>query len=126
MSRLSYLNDSVCDYKKAKPSVSFVSFLLLHVGSSSLSSQIRSCHIPYHCINFTCVCAVLLKVYCSDHTYTTIRIPVAATGREVISAVTDKLGTTDELLLVHLSSAGGKKTDHLKRGEALTCSIIYS
>uniref|UniRef100_A0A669CS43 Rap guanine nucleotide exchange factor 4b n=1 Tax=Oreochromis niloticus TaxID=8128 RepID=A0A669CS43_ORENI len=70
---------------------------------------IRSCHIPYHCINFTCACAVLLKVYCSDHTYTTIRIPVAATGREVISAVTDKLGTTDELLLVHLSSAGEKQ-----------------
>ncbi|KAL3988338.1 G-protein coupled receptor [Sarotherodon galilaeus] len=52
---------------------------------------------------------ILLKVYCSDHTYTTIRIPVAATGREVISAVMDKLGTTDELLLVHLSSAGEKQ-----------------
>lgn len=54
------------------------------------------------------LCAVLLKVYCSDHTYTTIRVAVAATGREVISAVSDKLGTTDELLLVHLSSAAGK------------------
>uniref|UniRef100_A0AAQ5ZNQ7 Rap guanine nucleotide exchange factor 4 n=1 Tax=Amphiprion ocellaris TaxID=80972 RepID=A0AAQ5ZNQ7_AMPOC len=51
---------------------------------------------------------ILLKVYCSDHTYTTIRVAVAATGREVISAVTDKLGTTDELLLVHFSSAGEK------------------
>uniref|UniRef100_A0A3P8NUH5 Rap guanine nucleotide exchange factor (GEF) 4 n=1 Tax=Astatotilapia calliptera TaxID=8154 RepID=A0A3P8NUH5_ASTCA len=96
VSTLSLLNSVTT--KRRKPSVSFVSFLLLHVGSSSLSSQIRSCHIPYHCINFTCACAVLLKVYCSDHTYTTIRIPVAATGREVISAVTDKLGTTDELL----------------------------
>uniref|UniRef100_H2MHG0 Rap guanine nucleotide exchange factor 4b n=1 Tax=Oryzias latipes TaxID=8090 RepID=H2MHG0_ORYLA len=48
-------------------------------------------------------------VYCSDHTYTTIRIAVAATGREVISAVTDKLGTADELLLIHLSSAGEKQ-----------------
>uniref|UniRef100_A0A3P9LA20 Zgc:171558 n=1 Tax=Oryzias latipes TaxID=8090 RepID=A0A3P9LA20_ORYLA len=48
-------------------------------------------------------------VYCSDHTYTTIRIAVAATGREVISAVTDKLGTPDELLLIHLSSAGEKQ-----------------
>uniref|UniRef100_A0A671Z206 Rap guanine nucleotide exchange factor 4b n=1 Tax=Sparus aurata TaxID=8175 RepID=A0A671Z206_SPAAU len=54
------------------------------------------------------VCPVLLKVYCSDHTYTTIRVAVAATGREVISAVADKLGTTDELVLVHLSSAGEK------------------
>lgn len=58
-----------------------------------------------------CVCAVLLKVYCSDHTYTTIRIAVAATGGELINAVADKLGTSDELLLVHLSSAGGKKPD---------------
>ncbi|XP_008431941.1 rap guanine nucleotide exchange factor 4-like [Poecilia reticulata] len=52
---------------------------------------------------------ILLKVYCSDHTYTTIRIPVAATGKEVISAVSDKLGTTEELLLVHFSSAGEKQ-----------------
>uniref|UniRef100_A0A3B3XMB2 Rap guanine nucleotide exchange factor (GEF) 4 n=1 Tax=Poecilia mexicana TaxID=48701 RepID=A0A3B3XMB2_9TELE len=52
---------------------------------------------------------ILLKVYCSDHTYTTIRIPVAATGKEVISAVSDKLGTTEELLLVHLSSVGEKQ-----------------
>lgn len=60
------------------------------------------------------VCLVLLKVYCSDHTYTTIRVAVAATGREVINAVADKLGTTDELVLVHFSSAGGKKTVQLQ------------
>uniref|UniRef100_H2S0N1 Rap guanine nucleotide exchange factor 4b n=1 Tax=Takifugu rubripes TaxID=31033 RepID=H2S0N1_TAKRU len=53
---------------------------------------------------------VLLKVYCSDHTYTTIRVAVAATGREVINAVADKLGSTDELVLVHHSSAGGKNS----------------
>ncbi|XP_078119800.1 rap guanine nucleotide exchange factor 4-like isoform X1 [Sander vitreus] len=52
---------------------------------------------------------ILLKVYCGDHTYTTIRVAVAATGREVISAVADKLGTTDELVLVHLSSASEKQ-----------------
>ncbi|XP_075877229.1 rap guanine nucleotide exchange factor 4-like [Nelusetta ayraudi] len=52
---------------------------------------------------------ILLKVYCSDHTYTTIRVAVAATGREVISAVADKLGTAEELLLVNLSSAGEKQ-----------------
>ncbi|XP_076000724.1 rap guanine nucleotide exchange factor 4-like isoform X2 [Genypterus blacodes] len=52
---------------------------------------------------------ILLKVYCSDHTYTTIRVAVAATGREVINAVADKLGTSDELLLVLLSSAGEKQ-----------------
>lgn len=70
---------------------------------------------PYCCIEviFLHVCLVLLKVYCVDHTYTTIRVAVSATGREVIGAVADKLGTTDELLLVHLSSASGKKTVEL-------------
>ncbi|XP_010781429.1 rap guanine nucleotide exchange factor 4-like [Notothenia coriiceps] len=48
---------------------------------------------------------ILLKVYCSDHTYNTIRVAVTATGREVVSAVADKLGTTDELVLLHLGSA---------------------
>uniref|UniRef100_A0A3P8W0F8 Rap guanine nucleotide exchange factor 4b n=1 Tax=Cynoglossus semilaevis TaxID=244447 RepID=A0A3P8W0F8_CYNSE len=68
------------------------------------------CLVRYHrrflCV---CVCVVLLKVYCSDHTYTTIRIAVAATGREVINSVADKLGTSDELMLIHLSSAGEKQ-----------------
>ncbi|KAJ8282432.1 hypothetical protein COCON_G00049510 [Conger conger] len=51
---------------------------------------------------------ILFKVYCIDHTYTTIRVPVAASVREVISAVADKLGSVEDLLLVHLSSAGDK------------------
>lgn len=52
---------------------------------------------------------ILFKVFCSDHTYTTIRVPVAASVREVIAAVTDKLGSGEELLLIHLSSAGDKE-----------------
>lgn len=56
-----------------------------------------------------CPHAVLFKVYCSDHTYTTIRVPMAASVREVISAVADKLGSAEDLLLVNLSSAGGEK-----------------
>nr|XP_029479197.1 rap guanine nucleotide exchange factor 4 isoform X2 [Oncorhynchus nerka] len=51
---------------------------------------------------------ILFKVYCSDHTYTTIRVTVAASVREVISAVADKLGSVEDLLLVNLSSAGDK------------------
>ncbi|KAM7407442.1 hypothetical protein PAMA_003255 [Pampus argenteus] len=51
---------------------------------------------------------ILLKVFCCDHTYTTIRSPVAASVREVISAVADKLGSAEDLLLVNLSSAGEK------------------
>uniref|UniRef100_A0A8C2K6W6 Rap guanine nucleotide exchange factor 4 n=1 Tax=Cyprinus carpio TaxID=7962 RepID=A0A8C2K6W6_CYPCA len=52
---------------------------------------------------------ILLKVYCSDHTYTTIRVPVLATGREVTAAVADKLGSTEELLMINLSSSGEKQ-----------------
>ncbi|KAF4087014.1 hypothetical protein AMELA_G00090710 [Ameiurus melas] len=51
---------------------------------------------------------ILFKVYCSDHTYTTIRVPVSASVREVVSAVSDKLGSQGDLLVIHLSSAGDK------------------
>ncbi|KAM9709927.1 rap guanine nucleotide exchange factor 4 isoform 1-T1 [Menidia menidia] len=51
---------------------------------------------------------ILLKVYWCDHTYTTIRVSVSASVREVISAVADKLGSAEDLILVNLSSAGEK------------------
>ncbi|XP_066136227.1 rap guanine nucleotide exchange factor 4 isoform X3 [Saccopteryx bilineata] len=51
---------------------------------------------------------VLFKVYCLDHTYTTIRVPVAATVKEVISAVADKLGSGEGLIIVKMSSGGEK------------------
>ncbi|XP_048455368.1 rap guanine nucleotide exchange factor 4 isoform X3 [Rhincodon typus] len=51
---------------------------------------------------------ILFKVYCIDHTYTTIRVRVAASVTEVISAVKDKLGSTEDLILVQMSSAGEK------------------
>nr|XP_014350064.1 PREDICTED: rap guanine nucleotide exchange factor 4 [Latimeria chalumnae] len=51
---------------------------------------------------------ILFKVYCIDHTYTTIRVPVAASVKEVISAVADKLGSGEDLILVKMSSAGEK------------------
>ncbi|XP_041433434.1 rap guanine nucleotide exchange factor 4 isoform X5 [Xenopus laevis] len=51
---------------------------------------------------------ILFKVYCIDHTYTTIRVAVAASVKEVLSAVADKLGSGDSLILVKISSAGEK------------------
>uniref|UniRef100_A0A8C0JTU0 Rap guanine nucleotide exchange factor 4 n=1 Tax=Canis lupus dingo TaxID=286419 RepID=A0A8C0JTU0_CANLU len=51
---------------------------------------------------------VLFKVYCMDHTYTTIRVPVAASVKEVISAVADKLGSGEGLIIVKMSSGGEK------------------
>lgn len=51
---------------------------------------------------------VLFKVYCVDHTYTTIRVPVAASVKEVLSAVADKLGSGEGLIIVKMSSGGEK------------------
>ncbi|KAM6178341.1 rap guanine nucleotide exchange factor 4 [Rhynchocyon petersi] len=51
---------------------------------------------------------VLFKVYCIDHTYTTIRVPVAASVKEVISAVADKLGSGEGMIIVKMSSGGEK------------------
>ncbi|KAH0499910.1 Rap guanine nucleotide exchange factor 4 [Microtus ochrogaster] len=51
---------------------------------------------------------VLFKVYCMDHTYTTIRVPVAASVKEVISAVADKLGSGEGLIIVKMNSGGEK------------------
>ncbi|CAJ0967861.1 unnamed protein product [Ranitomeya imitator] len=53
-------------------------------------------------------CTVLFKVYCIDHTYTTIRVQVSASVKEVLSAVADKLGSGESLILVKISSAGEK------------------
>lgn len=50
---------------------------------------------------------VLFKVYCCDNTYTTIRASVAASARELIGALAEKLGSAEDLLLVSLGSAGG-------------------
>ncbi|OXB65832.1 hypothetical protein ASZ78_002751 [Callipepla squamata] len=51
---------------------------------------------------------VLFKVYCIDKTYTTIRVPVSSSVKEVISAVADKLGSGEGLIIVKMSSGGEK------------------
>ncbi|XP_055493946.1 rap guanine nucleotide exchange factor 4 [Leucoraja erinacea] len=51
---------------------------------------------------------ILFKVYCIDHSYITIRVVVAASVRDIISAVTDKLGSVEDPILVKMSSAGEK------------------
>uniref|UniRef100_A0A8C2CM64 Rap guanine nucleotide exchange factor (GEF) 4 n=1 Tax=Cyprinus carpio TaxID=7962 RepID=A0A8C2CM64_CYPCA len=91
------------------------SFNFLQVSSfGSLLVPLRmfQCQCSFQICVCVCVCVcveVLFKVYCSDHTYSTIRVPVAASVREVIAAVTDKLGSGDDLLLIHLNSAGDKE-----------------
>lgn len=64
-----------------------------------------------YCLTLSTVSAVLFKVYCIDHTYTTIRVPVAASVKEVISAVADKLGSGEGLIIVKMNSGGGNNLD---------------
>uniref|UniRef100_A0A8C2CMG8 Rap guanine nucleotide exchange factor (GEF) 4 n=1 Tax=Cyprinus carpio TaxID=7962 RepID=A0A8C2CMG8_CYPCA len=79
------------------------------LNASFVRQRMFQCQCSFQICVCVCVCVcveVLFKVYCSDHTYSTIRVPVAASVREVIAAVTDKLGSGDDLLLIHLNSAG--------------------
>uniref|UniRef100_A0A8C2GT47 Rap guanine nucleotide exchange factor 4 n=1 Tax=Cyprinus carpio TaxID=7962 RepID=A0A8C2GT47_CYPCA len=64
-----------------------------------------------------------MVVYCSDHTYTTIRVPVLATGREVTAAVADKLGSTEELLLINLSASGGDPHTHSQSHDEILVAL---
>uniref|UniRef100_A0A8C4QSK6 Rap guanine nucleotide exchange factor 4b n=1 Tax=Eptatretus burgeri TaxID=7764 RepID=A0A8C4QSK6_EPTBU len=66
-----------------------------------------SLFLKKHGLDFLCP-TVLFKVYCIDHTYTTIRVPVATPVCELIGIVADKLGSTKDLVLVKVSSSGEK------------------
>lgn len=77
--------------------------------TSSHSCSYRWC-LPWF------VFPVLFKVYCCDNTYTTIRASVAASVRELIGSLAEKLGSTEDLLLVSLGSAGGGSSH--RRGDS--------
>lgn len=47
---------------------------------------------------------VVFRVYCADHTYTTIKTPVGATAEAIKRSAAEKLGFKDELLLVEVKS----------------------
>uniref|UniRef100_A0A061QHS2 Putative rap guanine nucleotide exchange factor n=1 Tax=Cupiennius salei TaxID=6928 RepID=A0A061QHS2_CUPSA len=49
---------------------------------------------------------VVFRVYCADHTYTTIKTPVGATAEAIKRSAAEKLGFKDELLLVEVKSTG--------------------
>lgn len=89
-----------------------------HVSSWEMTLKVLN-GITWHVMNplefsssylFWIIPPVLFKVHCCDHTYTTIRVPVAASVREVIDAAADKLGSAEGLILVGLSSAGGESS----------------
>ncbi|GIY16401.1 rap guanine nucleotide exchange factor 4 [Caerostris darwini] len=47
---------------------------------------------------------VVFRVYCADHTYTTIKTPVGATAEVIKRSAAEKLGFKDDLLLVEVKS----------------------
>ncbi|KAJ8012766.1 hypothetical protein DPEC_G00046280 [Dallia pectoralis] len=87
-----------CDYARSSPKKHRVLLRQFSMGDDKLQKR-----VPIKSDD-----EILFKVYCSDRTYTTIRVPVVASVREVICAVADKLGSAEDLLLVNLSSAGDK------------------
>ncbi|KAL1138122.1 hypothetical protein AAG570_009814 [Ranatra chinensis] len=56
---------------------------------------------------------IIFRVYCADHTYCTLRMPVSATADQIKVCAADKLGLRhkgDDLLLVELKSNGERIT----------------
>uniref|UniRef100_T1JAB1 Rap guanine nucleotide exchange factor 4 n=1 Tax=Strigamia maritima TaxID=126957 RepID=T1JAB1_STRMM len=49
---------------------------------------------------------VIFKVYCADHTYGTLKMPLGATAEMIKRCAADKLGLKDDLLLVEVKSTG--------------------
>lgn len=47
---------------------------------------------------------VVFRVYCADHTYTTIKTPVGATAEAIKRSAAEKLGLKDELVLVEVKA----------------------
>lgn len=57
----------------------------------------------------------VFKVYCADHTYTTLKLPMDARVEQLLALTTEKLGLGDDLLLCEVKSTGGnqlKSTKH--------------
>ncbi|XP_071956083.1 rap guanine nucleotide exchange factor 4-like isoform X2 [Antedon mediterranea] len=48
----------------------------------------------------------IFKVYCADHTYTTVRVPMDSTCSHIIHIASDKLCVGDDLVLCEVKSTG--------------------
>lgn len=50
----------------------------------------------------------IFKVYCADHTYTTICLPINATVRDIVLSARDKLCLGHDPVLCEVKSSGGE------------------
>ena len=47
-------------------------------------------------------------MYCADHTYCTLRLPMDTSVEQILSSARDKLCLGDDLVLCEVKSTGGK------------------
>ncbi|XP_072028678.1 rap guanine nucleotide exchange factor 4-like isoform X2 [Amphiura filiformis] len=50
----------------------------------------------------------IFKVYCADHTYTTLRVPMSTSAAQIVAAVHEKMCLGEDLVLCELKSTGEK------------------
>ena len=50
--------------------------------------------------------SVIFRVYCADHTYCTLRLPLKTTADVIRQNAADKLGLRHDMILVELKSTG--------------------
>ena len=66
-------------------------------------------------MSFVCFPAIV-KVYCADHTYTTLKIRMDATIDQVIRYSASKLCLGDDLVVCEVKSTGGESVLVLSEG----------
>ena len=49
----------------------------------------------------------IFKVYCADHTYTTLKLQMDSTVDQIIQYAADKIGDDRDLVLCEVKSTGG-------------------
>ena len=63
-------------------------------------------------VNYKMLCyfyvLAIFKVYCADHTYTTLKLPMEASVSRIVRYCAHKLGLGNDLVLCEVRSNGGK------------------
>ena len=71
---------------------------------------------------------VICKVYCADHTYTTMKMRIDTPASKIIRIAAEKLGLRsdqpDDLKLCEVKSTGGENSSFTDREEEIDCSSL--
>ena len=80
------------------------SLFLSRKGSTKSGGSCDNCFLMKGMIRPTDEC--IYKVYCADHTYTSVRLLLGATVREIVASASDKLGLGNDPVLCEVTSSG--------------------